>query len=105
MLNAGGRWPSGGKLPHRTPELGAKAKETSADKLNRFVSKYFPTRISALSVPLWGFVVVLVCFSLCLFFKLDGEHTDLTASLKPANTKTEKSPDHRSLFFVFNTTI
>lgn len=59
MLSAGGRWPSGGKLAHRTRNLVAKAKETSADKLNRPVSKYFPTGISALSVPLWVFVVAL----------------------------------------------
>lgn len=69
------------------------------------MSKYFPRRISALSVPLWGFVVVLVCFSL-FFFKLGGEHPDLTASLKFADAnKNEKSPDHSGLFFVFNTTI
>lgn len=76
MLSAGGRWPSGGKLAHRTRNLVAKAKETSADKLNRPVSKYFPTGISALSVHLWVFVVALV------YFKLGGEHTDLTASVK-----------------------
>lgn len=68
------------------------------------MSKYFPTRSSALSIHLWGFVVVLIYFSLS--FKLGGEHADLTASLKFAdNTKTEKSPDHSSLLFVFNTTI
>lgn len=56
------------------------------------MSKYFPRRISALSVPLWVFVVVLVCFSFSLFFfKLGGEHKDLTASLKFANTKIEKN--------------
>lgn len=73
------------------------------------MSKYFPTRISALSVPLWGFVVVLFCFSLPLslfFFKLSEEHADFTALLKFADsTKTEKSPDHSGLFFVLNTTI
>lgn len=30
--NADGRWPGGGKLSHRARDLGAKAKETSADK-------------------------------------------------------------------------
>lgn len=46
------------------------------------------------------------CLFLSFFFKLGGEHPDLTASLKFADAnKNEKSPDHSGLFFVFNTTI
>lgn len=65
MLRADGRWPSGGKLSHRTPALVAKAKETSALKPSRPVSKYFPGDDFSTFCPAVSVFVILLSF----FFK------------------------------------